>query len=241
MSFLAFYANSFIRTEKLLFDYLTTKKDSRQWIGPIEAVLALAYIRFRTKAKFRLQKGFKIANDHSHPVNLGEYKFDFQGIKRTLMGGKSMDLLNFKTPLFFCKDILDELRPENREILLKIALESIHSLLDTYKKDIMACESLKSMGVIIECLINDREMDDIKAFLYINDDYLESPLTKKDKELWIENIDVLNRICALFKQAYDEYSEGKSAEPKLDEISELRDQMRSKLEAYLMEIPRGRT
>ena len=241
MSFMAMYANSFVRSEKLLFDYLTTKKDTRQWIGPVESILALAYIRFRTGAKFRLSKGFKISNDHSHPVNVWDYKFNFQGLKRTVLGGASMDLLNFKTPLFFSKEILDELRPENREIILKIALESIHSLLDTYKKDIMACESLKAMGVILECMLNDRDMADVKSFLYINDDFLSSPLTVKDKELWIENIDILNRICALFKLAYEEYLEGKSSETYLTEISELRDQMRQKLEGFLLEIPRGRT
>ena len=194
MSFLLAYANSFVRTEKLLFDYLTTKKDTRLWIGSAEAIISLAYIRFRNGAKFRLKKGFKIENDHSHPVRFMDYKFDIQGLKRKMMGGNSMDLLNFKTPLYYSHHILSELKPENRENLLKLALESVHSLLNTYQKDIMACESLKSMGLILECQLNEKDLNDVKPFLYINDDYEDSPLTAKDQELWKSNIDVLNRI-----------------------------------------------
>lgn len=241
MSFLLAYANSFVRTEKILFDYLTTKKDTRLWIGSIEAVIALAYIRFRSGAKFRLQKGFKIGNDHSHPIKMFDYKFDIQGLKRKVMGGNSMDLLNFKTPLFYSHPVLSELRPENREILLKLALESIHSLLNTYQKDIMACESLKSMGLILECQLADKEMDSVKPFLYVNEEYAESPLTQKDQELWIENIDILNRIAHLFTLAYEELQAGKNPESNLAEINELREQMRQKLEDFLMEIPKGRS
>lgn len=241
MSFLLAYANSFVRTEKILFDYLTTKKDTRQWLGTVEAVLALAYIRFRTGAKIRLKKGFQISNDHSHQVKMGDYKFDLQGVKRYILGGKSMDLLNFKTPLYFSHEVLSQLRPENREIILKLALESIHGLLDTYKTDIMACESLKSMGLIIECQLNNRPMEEIKPFLYVNDDYLESPLTRKDQELWLENIDILNRIGTLFNQAYEEFQEGKQTDDTLHEINKLRTDMREKLAEYLMEIPKGRT
>ncbi len=241
MSFFLAYANSFLRTEKILFDYVSTKKDTRLWISPVEAVLAIAYIRFRNGAKFRLDKDFKIGNDHSHPIKVGDYSFDFQGIKRSVMGGTSMDLLNFKTPLYYSAAILKELRPENREAILKIALESIHSLLDTYEKDIMACEALKSMGVILECMLNDKDLEQFKPFLYINDDYNESPLTKKDHEVWVENIDILNRICALFKQAYAEFIEGKKVDEHLDEITELRNTIRGKLKDFLMDIPRGRS
>ena len=240
MSFLLAYANSFVRTEKILFDYVSTKKDTRLWISPVEAVLALAYIRFRSGAKFRLQKDFKIGNDHSHPIKIGDYSFDFQGIKRSLMGGTSMDLLNFKTPLYYSGDILGKLRPENREIILKIAIESIHSLLDTYEKDIMACEALKSMGVILECLLNNKDLQQFKPFLYINEDYNDSPLTKKDLEVWEENIDILNRICHLYKQAYGDFLEGKKVDDQLDEISELRDTIRGKMQDFLMDIPRGK-
>lgn len=240
MSFLLAYANSFVRTEKILFDYVSTKKDTRLWISPVEAVLALAYIRFRSGAKFRLQKDFKIGNDHSHPIKIGDYSFDFQGIKRSLMGGTSMDLLNFKTPLYYSGDILGKLRPENREIILKIAIESIHSLLDTYEKDIMACEALKSMGVILECMLNDKDVEQFKPFLYINEDYMDSPLTKKDLEVWEENIDILNRICHLYKQAYGDFLEGKKVDDQLDEISELRDTIRGKMKDFLMDIPRGK-
>jgi hypothetical protein len=241
MSFLFAYANSFIRTEKMLFDYVTTKKDTRLWISPVEAVLALAYIRFRSGAKFRLEKDFKIANDHSHPIKLGDYSFDFQGIKRTLMGGNSMDLLNFKTPIYYSDQVFSLLRPENREIILKVAIESVHSLLDTYEKDIMACEALKSIGVILECMLNNKDLEQYKPFLYINEDFHDSPLTKKDTEVWTENIDILNRICNLYKQAYTDFSEGKKVDDYLDEISDLRTTIRTKLCDFLMEIPRGRS
>jgi len=241
MSYILAYANSFIRAEKLLFNYISTKKDTRLWISPIEAVIALAYIRFRTGAKFRLQKGFKIVNDHSHPVKLWDYQFDIQGIKRSVLGGNSMDLLNFKTPLFFVDIVLSKLRPENRQIILKLAHESVNSLLDTYQKDIMACEALRGMGVILEGLLNNKDIEQFRPFLYINEDYLESPLTKKDLELWTENIDILNRICNQFRLAYNELSEGKKPDDHLNEISELRDAIRTKLTDYLMEIPTGRS
>lgn len=239
MTFLLAYANSFVRTEKILFDYLTTKKDTRLWIGSIEAILALGYIRFRTGAKFRLEKGFKISNDHSHPIRMFDYKFDIQSLKRRVMGGTSMDLLNFKTPLYFSHQVLSELRPENRETLIKIALESVHSLLNTYKKDIMACESLKSMGLILECQLAGKDMESVKPFLYINEEYEDSPLTQKDVQIWKENIDVLDRIGHLFRASYDDFQEGKNTESNLNEINELREQMRGKLEGYLMEIPKG--
>lgn len=241
MAFLLAYANSFVQTEKIVFDYLTTKKDTRLWISSVEAVLSLAYIRFRTGAKFRLKKGFKIGNDHSHPVKLGEYQFDFQGLKRSMMGGNSMDLLNFKTPLFFCDQVLSQLRKENREIILKLAYESIQSLLDTYQKDIMACEALKGMGVILECLIKDQDLDQFKPFLYVNDDYEESPLTKKDQEIWLQNIDILNRIGTLFRSSYNDLINGKNTDDDLNEIGDLRNGIRQKLQDYLMEIPKGRT
>lgn len=240
MSFLLGYANSFMRTDKIIFDYLTTKKDTRLWIGSIESILALVYIRFRSGAKFRLKKGFKIENDHSHPVKIMDYKFDFQGIKRKMMGGNSMDLLNFKTPVYYSYKVLTKLKPENREILVKLALESVHSLINTYNKDIMACETLKSIGLILEWILADREMEKVKPFLYINEEYDESPLTAKDQEIWIENIDVLNRIGHLFGLAYEDFQAGKSPENHLSEINELREQMRQKIENYLMEIPKGR-
>lgn len=241
MSYILAYANSFIRAEKLIFNYMATKKDTRLWISPVEAIIALAYIRFRTGAKFRLQKGFKIVNDHSHPVKLWDYQFDIQGIKRSVLGGNSMDLLNFKTPLFYVDIVLSKLRPENRQILIKLAYESINSLLDTYQKDIMACEALRSMGVILDGLLNNKDVEQFKPFLYINEDYLDSPLTKKDLDIWIENIDILNRICNLFKLAYTELCEGKKPDDNLNEISELRDTIRQKLTDYLMEIPTGRS
>jgi hypothetical protein len=241
MSYILAYANSFIRAEKLLFNYIATKKDTRLWISPVEAIIALAYIRFRTGAKFRLQKGFKIVNDHSHPVKLWDYQFDIQGIKRSVLGGNSMDLLNFKTPLFYVDQVLSKVRPENRQILIKLAFESVNSLLDTYQKDIMACEALRSMGAILEGLLNNKDINQFKPFLYINEDYLDSPLTKKDLDLWIENIDILNRICHQFRLAYNELSEGKKPDDHLNEISELRDTIRSKLTDYLMEIPTGRS
>ena len=83
-------------------------------------------------------------------------------------------------------------------------------------------------------------MDTVKPFLYINEEYEDSPLTLKDQRLWLENIDVLNRIGHLFGQAYDDFQTGKNPESHLNEINELREQMRTKLEDYLMDIPKGK-
>jgi hypothetical protein len=223
----------------MIMNYVTTRKDSRLWVGTIEAILALCYIRFKTGAKFRLKKGFKIGNDHSHPVKLGEYQFNLQGMKRLLLGGNSSDLLNFKTPVFYASVILNKLRPENKSILIKICRESIQSLLDTYQKDILAREALMSMDLIFKNLQDDLDLEELKKYLYINEDYMESPLTKKNMELWEENIDILNRIGFLYQSAHTDNNEGKNPEVHLNEIKELQESIRGKLEEYLLEIPKG--
>jgi len=240
-SWLLAYGNSFLRTDKLIFDYLTTRKDTRLWIGTIEAILALCFIRFRTGAKFRFKKGFKIGNDHSHPVKIGEYQFDFQAIKRCLLGGNSADLLNFKTPIFYSLEVLDKIRPEYKEQLLKIAYESAQSLLETYHKDIMAREAIQSIILIIKSMREDNKnyWQELKEYVYINPEYRESPLTNKNIELWIENIDILNRICVLYSQAYEDFIAGKNPEKILNDIKDLQETVRLHLEDYLMDIPKG--
>jgi len=240
-SWLLPYANNFLRTDKLLFDYFTTKKDTRLWIGTIESILALCFIRFRVGAKFRLKKGFKIGNDHSHPVKIGDYQFDFQAIKRSLLGGNSADLLNFKTPIYYSYEILTKLSPERRESLLNIAYESAQSLLDTYHKDIMAREAIQSIIVIIKSMQTDdsEQLNNIKSYVYINSEYRDSPLTVKNIELWIQNIDILNRICDLYKSAYEEMQSGHNPEKLLNDIKDLQETVRTHLQDYLMEIPKG--
>lgn len=233
------YANSFLKAEKVIFDRLTTKKDTRVWIGIVESVLWLAYIRFRAGAKFRIRKGFRMETDHSHMIKLGDYKFNVQSIKRSIFGGNSMDLLNFKTPLFYSHLILDKIRPENKRILLKLCQESIISLLDTYHNDIMAREALQNLSMIIKYLINDDNIENLRPYIYINDDYLNSPLTKKNIELWEDNIEILNKICEIFSKAYDQHKEGHDTESHLNAIRELQERVREKLEHFLMEIPKG--
>ena len=240
-SWLFAYTSSFLGTDKAIFDYLRTPKDTRLWIGVVESILGLAYIRFRSGAKFRLRNGFKIANDHSHQIKVGDYQFNFQGIKRKVLGGDSRDLLNFKTPLFYSFKILNQLRPENREVIIQLAQESVQSLLDTYKRDIMATEALKSMDRILNLFQeNDQDkLESAKEMLYINEDYLNSPLTGKNIELWEQNIGVLDQIGNLFRQAKAEFLSGHNPENILTEIRDLQESIRIKLEEFLMTIPRG--
>lgn len=241
-SWLLAYANSFVRADKVFFDYMVNKKDKRMWVGTIESILAFAYLRFRQGAKFRLKKGFKIMNDHSHPVKVGDYNFNLQGIKRSVLGGDSSDLLNFKTPIYFSYIILKELRPSNRSILLKLAIESVNSQLVTYEKDIVASETLKNIKRILEAFnTDDGEHEKKKADWYINDDYLESPLTKKNIELWKDNLDILNRICILFNNAHNYFLEGKNPDVFLSEIRKHQENIRIQMEKYLMQIPIGRS
>jgi hypothetical protein len=205
----------------------------------VEAILALAYIRFRSGAKLRLHKGFRISNDHSHPIQLFDYKFNFQGIKRTFMGGSSMDLINLKTPIFHVDEILQHLKPENREIILQLALESINNLIDTYHKDILACEVLGSIRLILQAHLDGSETEQLKHYIKIKDDYLESPLTKKNLELWMDNIDILNKMATLFRKASDACREGRNFDSYLTEVRHYMEEIREKLEDYLMEIPKG--
>jgi hypothetical protein len=241
-SWLVAYANSFVRADKIFFDYLTTKKDSRLWIGTVESILAFSYLRFRQGAKFRLQKGFRITNDHSHPVKVGDYEFNLQGVKRSFFGGTSMDLLNFKTPIFYSLEVLQELKPKNREILLKLAIESVNAQLITYDNDVMATEALNSIKRILEVAIQgDRnEMECRKKDWYINEEYWNSPLTQRNIELWKENIDILNRICYLFDCAHRDFLAGRDPEGYLNEIRDHQENIREKLEGFLMQIPKGR-
>jgi len=239
MSWLIPYTNSFLRTDKIIFNYLTSKKDTRVWVGTIEAIMALAYIRFRSGAKLRLQKGFRISNDHSHPVQVFDYKFNFQGIKRTFMGGSSMDLINLKTPLFHVDMILKHLKPENREIILRLALESINNLIDTYSKDILACEVLGSIQMILQAHLDNSDAEHLKQYIKIKDDYMDSPLTKKNIELWMDNIDILNKIATLLRKASDAAREGRNFDIYLADVRHYMEEIREKLENYLMEIPKG--
>lgn len=242
-SWLLAYANSFVRADKVVFDYVVNKKDKRMWVGTVESILAFAYLRFRQGAKFRLKKGFQIMNDHSHPVKVGDYNFNLQGIKRSVLGGDSSDLLNFKTPIFFSFIILKELRPQNRNILVKLAIESVNAQLVTYEKDIVAAETLKNIKRILEAFNSDgdAQLNTKKADWYINEDYLESPLTKKNIELWKDNLDILNRICILFNNAYNFFLEGKNPDVYLSEIRKHQENIRCQMEKYLMQIPIGRS
>lgn len=236
------YGNRFLKTEKILYDMVVTKKDNRIWIG-FESILSLVFIRFRPGGKFRFKKGFKIGTDHSHEFKIGDYLFNMQGFKRSLLGGNSMDLLNFITPLYYCNNILThpDLKEENKTILIKIARESIQSLLCTYDKDILANDALKRCDLILKTIENGDELENLKDVLCIADNYIDNPLTVKNHELWCEHMDILNRICSLFIVAYNDIQKGKNPENYLDEIKNLQESIREKLEKYLMEIPHGQS
>lgn len=234
------YSNKFLKADRILFDYISNKKDNRIWIG-FESILALAFIRFRPGGKFRFKKGFKIGTDHAHEIKMGHYQVNIQGLKRYLTGGNSADLLNFKTPLFYVDNILSHLKKENRQIIIKISRESIQSLLSTYQKDIIATDALRACDLILETLEKDENPEDIKKYLSISEPYIENPLTKKNHELWIEHIDILNRIAVLFNVAYEEQQAGRNPEIYLNEIKDLQDTIRTKLENFLLEIPHGQS
>jgi len=143
------YTSGLFKLESACLRFLTQKRDNRQWLGTIDSLIALAYLRFRPGAKLHI-RGFKITNDHSHQLQIRDYQLDFQGIKRSILGGSSMDLINLKTPIYYSYQILADLEPDDRQIILQLALESVIYLQeDTYAHDLSALDNLHSIQLLL--------------------------------------------------------------------------------------------
>jgi hypothetical protein len=127
-------------------------KTSDIWLGSIESIIALAYKRFRPGAKLKISN-FRITNDHSHNVRILKYNFDLQSVKRTMCGGKAVDMYNMKHPIYFAQGVLRLLSEEDRKLLLNLAIQGIENLLsETYMKDEIAKECLHQIKLILEIL-----------------------------------------------------------------------------------------
>jgi hypothetical protein len=219
------YTTGLLKVESAVFKYISQRKDNRQWLGMMESLISLAYLRFRPGAKLHVN-GFKIDNDHSHQISFKEYNIDLQGVKRTILGGSSIDLLNLKSPLYFSYQILNSLDKDDQEILLTLAEESIKYLMeDTYKYDLTAQEYLRGIQILIEKMIDVMLHDkgtlpnkETENYLCIKKDYYEHPFTKENLKIWNNNIPILKDICHQFRQAKDKYMSGGSYENNLENI-----------------------
>lgn len=143
------YTSGLFKIESMCLRYLSKRRDNRQWLGMIDSLIALAYLRFRPGAKLHI-RGFKITNDHSHQLQIRDYQLDFQGIKRSILGGSSTDMLNLKTPIYYSYQVLADLAPDDRQIILQLALESVIYLQeDTYVHDLNALEYLHTIQLLL--------------------------------------------------------------------------------------------
>jgi len=144
---------NFLKIEKFCSQYINSRYDHRQWLGTMESLIALAYLRFRPGAKLNISS-FKISNDHSHRISIREFQMDLQGVKRSVFGGSSMDLLNLKTPVYHSYQILELLELSERVILIELALESVNFMLeDTYYHDLNAQEYLRGLQLLLNKLL----------------------------------------------------------------------------------------
>ena len=75
-SWLIPYTSGLLNVDSACLKYLTRRRDSRQWLGMIESLVAISYLRFRPGAKININ-GFKISNDNSHHVSLRDYKDEY--------------------------------------------------------------------------------------------------------------------------------------------------------------------
>jgi len=127
-------------------------KTSDLWIGSVESIIALAYKRFRPGAKLKISN-FRITNDHRHNIRLFRYQFNLQSVKRTMCGGKAVDMYNLKHPIYFCEDMLRLLPPRDRRFLISLAIQGLENLLsETYAKDEIAKECLHQLRLILDIL-----------------------------------------------------------------------------------------
>lgn len=229
-----------------VWDHLTGKnsKSVEQWVGPIEALVALAYKRFRPGAKLKIDS-FKITNDHSHPVNVwGEYNFDWQSVKRTILGGKGADMYNLKNPIYYCSLFLNLLPREKSHLLLELSLQSTESMIETtYATDQVAKSCLSVIQKILNTALN--YSDDEDRYIKIQEDhgiskeYTNNPLTLKSIEVWKSHLNWLENICDEFAQAYEKSQQGADYEPHLSNIRVILDKISEEMSEYYEKIIKG--
>lgn len=223
-----------------IMDFINgSKKQNIVWIGSMEAIIALAYKRFRPNAKLKIDN-FKITNDHSYSISMFNYSIDFQSFKRSLLGGKSIDLLHFKNPIYYSYDILNEISKDDRNLLLTLALQCINTLKnDTYADDQYAKDYLHDISLLLKQLIDEKNMAELTNPLDISVTYADNPLTKKNHELWKENKKWITDIADEFRDCLERCSSGESCEQSLYQIRKIMEKPQQEMEKYYNLIIKG--
>lgn len=212
-----------------------------QWIGPIEAIVAFAYNRFRPGAKLKISS-FRITNDHSHALNIyGEYTFDMQSIKRTVLGGKAADMYNLKNPIYHSLFILNLLPQEKCKFLLELTLQSVNNMMNgIYAEDGVALECLHVIRQILTTALNGDRLADLQSHLRINNDYLRNPLTQHSMRVWQDHLDLLETICDELAEAYEKNKRGEDYKLHLRSIRTILDKVGDETATFYDTIIRGR-
>ena len=222
-----------------IWEYLTTKstKSLDQWIGPIEAIVALAYKRFRPGAKLKIDS-FRITNDHSHAVIINDQlALNWQSIKRSIMGGKAADMYNLKNPIFYSLIILNMLPERKGKMLLELSNQSVDNMMkETYSKDQVAQECLHRISQIIKEALKGEDLNNHKHYLNISDDYIKNPLTEKSLQIWKANIRGLEEICDQFVIIQDKNNRGEDFEANLKNIRLILEKVRNEMESFYGKI-----
>lgn len=229
------YMAQLLRLDEHLLNFMMRSSDQRQWVGMMEALIALAYNRFRPGAKLKIN-GFRITNDHRHQFHIMDYSFDLQGLKRSLPGGgQSSDMLNLKAPVYYSYQILAELAPEHREILITLAQESVNSMMkDTYKTNLAAQEVLRGLQLTLKHLASpDFEPEStLEEYLCLRTEYQDHPLTQYNLSLWREHKEEMAVICQSFRRAQDLYFQGGAYEEELERVRTVTEEIRGKMINY---------
>jgi len=247
-SWLIPYTSGLLKLDSVCLKYLTQRKDNRQWLGMMDSLIALAYLRFRPGAKLHVN-GFKITNDHSHNLQIRDYQLDLQGLKRSILGGSSMDLLNLKTPIYYSYQLLEMLDQDDQQILLQLALESVVFLIeDTYANDLSALDYLQSLKLLLTKMLetygtqvksqaspDSKKFPDanLEMFMCLKPGYKEHPLTIENFRIWQDNMPLLKDTCHQFKQAYDRYLHGGNYEDNLVRIRDSLTRVRHQMNDYV--------
>lgn len=239
-------------------------KSEEKWVGPPEAIVALAYKRFRPGAKLNITS-FRITNDRSHPFPVispwGEYNFDWQSVKRTILGGKGADMYNLKNPIYYSYVFLNYLPKEKAKLLLELALQSVEGMIDsTYAQDQVALECLHMIKTILTISFesrcseptitssssedeNDNELDkyaDIRHNFRISDNYLNNPLTVKNIEIWKSHLNWLETICDELEEARDKSTQGGDFECNLANVKVILEKISDEMMVYYNKIIKGK-